>query len=92
VEADPFVFTADGVALFSEPYHVWEDGNIEIVFADYGFDSAHVLGFHDGGGGEISIDNLEVTPSPEPATLLLLGSGLIGFAGVGRKRFMKRLQ
>ena len=45
----------------------------------------HVQGFASG-GSESFVNN----PVPEPATMLLLGSGLISLAGSGRKKFFKK--
>ena len=39
-------------------------------------------------GSDSFVNN--ANPIPEPATILLIGSGLIGLVGVGRKKFIKK--
>ena len=73
-----------------------DSGQVAVSFQKLGYDSLGLLGYADegsdllasnweGGGGSSS-----GTPVPEPATMLLLGSGLIGIAVSGKKRFKKR--
>lgn len=45
--------------------------------------------FFEGFGGESGVDLYGVTSAPEPATMILLGSGLLGTGIFGRKRLRK---
>ena len=49
----------------------------------------HVQGIAPQGGSDSYVNGGGSTPVPEPGTMMLLGSGLVGLAGWGRKKFRK---
>ena len=56
------------------------DVTVSSWFGDFYLDSSELVARGDNG----------TAPVPEPATLLLLGTGLLGLVGIGRKKFNKK--
>ncbi len=83
VELNSFHAYADGEEFFSRGWGIWSSGNTGTIH----FGSpVTTLRFSDSNIWEIEVDNLVITPVPEPATAFLLGAGAALMALTSRKR------
>ena len=87
----------DGTVLLRQdltiPSGGWVSPTIPLVQLTEEFDALAVAFIFGDGESFMAIDDVTLqssAPVPEPATMLLLGFGLVGFAGFGRKKFIRK--
>ena len=71
-------------------YSVTASGNLSGLYDSWDITSIYGLLPNSGGIDPILREEGPSAPVPEPATLFLLGSGLMGLFGLGRKKFFRR--
>ena len=84
------------VHVTHDPTSGWQHVSTDILFAGMTIDPndpnarlTSVLREYTGDYSWANLDNINVKQVPEPTTMLLLGIGLVGLAGFGRKKIKK---